>query len=397
MNFLLLPKWTLWLKSFSRRNSYLIYTVYHLFYFRLSANCPQCEKGNINPSAPLVIMGLCLSCPLDNSNITYQWYLYHVGDSELSREEECPKPNSRMRDSVPGSTQKPLLTLTLTNSQMPITRRFKGTTTQQPTSEEETSHTTKPTDIPISWARFSHGSICENPNLSLGPTTSPPPRNATRHPGGLGGHGSGSGGGFGPGIGRGSGSGRGTGSGTGSSSGGKKPSFGGKKTTKIPTTQAYLNVTTVAPMTDNGGDDDGSGGGDGGGDSANKLEPTYPPSSSAGGGDSANKLDPTYRPPSPKHSTSIIGLQRRRLTLREKQTTTGLKRLNFVLLGKFLQGGHSYMVSFKVFDGNKQGKASVFFNTSSTPKCGMCRVTPAVGHALETSFQLTCSDWRVSG
>lgn len=352
--------------------------IYHLFYFRLSANCPQCEKGNINPSAPLVIMGLCLSCPLENSNITYQWYLYHVGDSELSREEECPKPISGMLDSVPGSTQKPLLTLTPTNSQMPITRRFKGTTAQQPTSEKETSHTTKPTDIPISWARFSHGSICENPNLSLDSTTSPPPRHVTRHPGGVGGYGSGSGVGSGPGKGRGSGSGTGTGSGTGSSSGVKGPRFRVRKTTKIPTTQAHLNVTTVAPVTDNGGDDDGSGVGD-------------------GDGDSANKLDPTYRPPSARHSTSIIGLQRRRLTLREKQTTTGLKRLNFVLLGKFLQGGHSYMVSFKVFDGNQQGKASVFFNTSSTPKCGMCRVTPAVGHALETSFQLTCSDWRVSG
>ena len=346
-----------------------LFSTFHLFYFRLSANCPQCEKGNINPSAPLVITGLCLSCPLDNSNIKYQWQLYHVGDSELSREEECPKPNRGILDSVPSSSQKPLPTVTPTNSQIPTTRRFKGTTAQQPTSEKETSHTTKPTDIPISRARFSHGSTCKNPNLSLGPTTSPP--HPTKRPGGWGGSGSGSGGGHG------SGSGRGSGSGTGSSSG-KKPDFSRgvkKQTTKIPTTQAHLNVTTVAPTTDDSNGDGGSG----------------------GGGEIEDVLDPRYRPPSAKYSSSIIRLQRRRLTLREKQTTTGLKRLNFVLLGKFLQGGHSYMVSFKVFDGNKTGKASVFFNTSSTPKCGRCRVTPAVGHALETSFQLACSNWGVSG
>lgn len=355
-----------------------LFNTFHLFYFRLSANCPQCEKGNINPSAPLVITGLCLSCPLDNSNIKYQWQLYHVGDSELSREEECPKPNRGILDSVPSSSQKPLPTVTPTNSQMPTTRRFKGTTAQQPTSEKETSHTTKPTDIPISWARFSHGSTCKYPNLSLGPTTSPP----RKHKGGVGGSGSGSGGGHGSGPGHGSGSGSGSGGGAGSSSGIKPPVYGEgakKQTTKIPTTQADLNVTTVAPVTTDSNGDGGSGGGGG------------------GGGEIDDVYDPRYRPPSAKFSSSIIRLQRRRLTLREKQTTTGLKRLNFVLLGKFLQGGHSYMVSFKVFDGNKKGKASVFFNTSSTPKCGRCRVTPAVGHALETSFQLACSNWRVSG
>ena len=362
MNLLFLSKWILPLKCLSIRK---VSFPYHLF-IRLSANCPQCEKGNINPSAPLVITGLCLSCPSDNSNIAYQWRLYHVGDSQLSSEEECPQAHGGILDSEPSSTQKPFPTFTPTDSHIPTTRRFEGTTAPQPTSNKGRSHTTKPTDTPISRARFYRGSICQDPNQILDTTT--PPRHSIKHPRwpAPGGSGSGSGGGIGSGSGRGSGSG---------SSSGVKPSYGvgiKKQTTKIPTTQTHLNVTTVAPVT---GDDKGGGG---------------------GGYDVDDVYDPRYRPPSARHSSSIIRLQRRHLALTEKQTTTGLKRLNFVLLGKSLNGGHSYMVSFNVFDGKKEGKASVFFNTSNTPKCSMCRVAPAVGLALETSFQLTCSNWRVS-
>ncbi|KAJ7375343.1 detection of nodal flow [Desmophyllum pertusum] len=83
----------------------------------------------------------------------------------------------------------------------------------------------------------------------------------------------------------------------------------------------------------------------------------------------------------------------------EKQTTTGLKSQNFVLLDKFLRGGHTYMVAFNVLDGitGQRGKASVYFNTSKVPECGLCTITPSVGVALVTTFQLTCSKWTPLG
>ena len=54
------------------------------------------------------------------------------------------------------------------------------------------------------------------------------------------------------------------------------------------------------------------------------------------------------------------------------------------------------MVAFKVSDvtTGQKGKATVYFNTSGIPECGVCRVTPSGGVAMETTFQLTCSKWR---
>lgn len=332
----------------------------------------------------MVITGFCLSCPLINSNVTYKWRLYHVGDTKLLKEEDCPLTEPLLDDSSVNlnsgfqSTRKTLPTFPPTNSPMPATTRYEVTPTQQLTSKKEINYTTKPTATTFSRARFSSGLICQDPDQILGPTTSPPRKHPV-WPGGGPGSGSGSGGGTGHGSGSGtgrgsgSGSGSGTGSGTGSSSG--APNFQQKtsqqKTTKIPPTQAHLNSTTVAPTTD---DDD----------------PVVPPLETM--------LSPTYMPPSAKYLSSIISLDRRQLKLSAKQTTTGLGRQNFVLQGTFLRGGHTYMVSFKVFDGNtgQQGKASVFFNTSHILKCGVCSVTPDIGVAMETSFQLTCSRWLVS-
>ena len=79
-------------------------------------------------------------------------------------------------------------------------------------------------------------------------------------------------------------------------------------------------------------------------------------------------------------------------------TATGLKSQNFVLLDKYqyFVGGRTYMVAFKVSDGRtrQKGKATVYFNTSDIPECGVCTVTPSAGVAMETTFQLTCSKWR---
>lgn len=97
------------------------------------------------------------------------------------------------------------------------------------------------------------------------------------------------------------------------------------------------------------------------------------------------------------HSGSIITLKRHKLKLLETNTATGLRSQNFVLLDKYkyFTGGRTYMVAFRVSDGRtlQQGKATVYFNTSHIPECGVCTVTPSVGVAMETMFQLTCSKW----
>ena len=367
-------------------------------FFRLSANCLQCDKGHINPSVPLVITGLCLSCPLDNTNIAYKWKLYHVGNSKfkLLDEEECrptsptgSDENSGMPNSGIKSTRKPSPTVPPSKSQTAANNRVVGTVFQRPTNNAVTTRMTKPSSTPMFQARFANGNNCRNPNQILGPTSSPPLKSSTRRPGfhrppfgsgsgsgggggGGGGGGSGIGSGGGMGTGTGNGTGHGTASGTGSGSG-VSPDFGvaARNKSKVSTTRSHQNFTTVTPTTDDDDDDD---------DDDDEF---------------GNIYDPKYTPASAKHSTSIVRVRRNEMRVPEKQTTTGLKSQNFVLLDKFLRGGHTYMVAFNVLDGitGQRGKASVYFNTSKVPECGLCTITPSVGVALVTTFQLTCSKW----
>ncbi|KAJ7375344.1 hypothetical protein OS493_002095 [Desmophyllum pertusum] len=158
----------------------------------LSANCLQCDKGHINPSVPLVITGLCLSCPLDNTNIAYKWKLYHVGNSKfkLLDEEECrptsptgSDENSGMPNSGIKSTRKPSPIVPPSKSQTAANNRVVGTVFQRPTNNAVTTRMTKPSSTPMFQARFANGNNCRNPNQILGPTSSPPLKSSTRRPG----------------------------------------------------------------------------------------------------------------------------------------------------------------------------------------------------------------------
>lgn len=344
---------------------------------------------------------------MDNANIKYKWQLFHVGDikEEKWEEEECQAgpidsaPSSGMPNPGVNSTHKPSPILPPSQSQTTAANNLVvGTTLQSPTNGPVNSQTVKPTNAQQNHVKFAKGRICRDPDQILGPTSRPSVRHSTRRPGfpgSGGGSGSGAGGGFshGKGSGRGSGGGWGTGagqrtgSGTGTGTGsGVVPPFGAgaKNESKVPTTAAQQNFTTVAPVTnDNDNDNDNDKDKDKDKDKDDDSDPLD------------DIRDPTYVPPSAKHTTSIIRLKPREMRLPEEQTTTGLKSQNFVLLGKFLKGGRTYMVSFKVFEGktSRQGKATVYFNTSVIPECGVCTVTPSTGVALETTFQLICSNW----
>ncbi|KAL9967893.1 hypothetical protein ACROYT_G026199, partial [Oculina patagonica] len=373
----------------------------------LSANCPQCDKGLINPSVPLVITGLCLSCPLENANIKYKWQLFHVGDVKDKKweVEECQAgqidsaPSSGMPNSGVRSTHAPSPTLPPSQSQTTAASNLVvGTTLHHPTNGPVNSQTVKPTNAQQNHVKFAKGRICRDPDQILGPTSRPPVRHSTRRPpvfpGSGGGSGSGAGGGFGHGrgSGRGSGGGWGTGAGQGTGTGtgtgsGVDPDFGAgaKNESKVSTTASQQNFTTAAPVTDdNDNDNDKDKDKDDDDDDDDGPPDLY---------------NPTYVPASAKHSASIIRLKPREMRLPEKHTTTGLKSQNFVLLGKFLKGGRTYMVSFKVSDGKtgRQGKATVYFNTSVIPECGVCTIGPSEGVALETTFQLMCSKWTPVG
>ena len=200
---------------------------------RLSANCPQCDKGLINPSVPLVITGLCFTCPLDNTNITYTWEIFHVvvGDSNLIAKEECkPAPedsdqNSGMLNSDVSSTSKPPPTTQPLKSHTTHTQLIVGRAVKRPTNRPVTTRTIKATNPANLRVQFASGSICRDSDHILGPTSGPSSKSSTkrRHPGsGSGSGGSGSGGGHGRGRGSGAfatGRGTGTGSGTGRGSG----------------------------------------------------------------------------------------------------------------------------------------------------------------------------------
>lgn len=323
---------------------------------------------------------------MGHANITFEWQLFHIGDvkEEKWEEEECQAgiidddQNNVMPTSSVRGTHKPSPRLPATQSQTTASKLAAGTKFQTPTNHPVIAQTVRPTTAQGNYVKFANGRICRDPNEILRPTSRPPVRHS-RFPGSGGGSGSGANGGFGHGAGSSRGSGRGSGSGAaqGSGSGTKRGSGSGSEVvpdygaghrnrSKVSTTTSQQNFTTLAPVTDNDV----------------KGEPP-------------DLTSPTYVPPSAVHSSSIITLKRREMRLPERQTTTGIKSQNLVLLGKFLKGGHTYMVSFRVFDANtgQKGKATVYFNTSDIPECGVCTVTPTVGVALETMFQLTCSKW----
>ena len=56
------------------------------------------------------------------------------------------------------------------------------------------------------------------------------------------------------------------------------------------------------------------------------------------------------------------------------------------------------MISLEVSDksNGRRGTELVFFSTSSVPECSKCIVTPGLGIALETIFELNCSYWDAS-
>ena len=171
---------------------------------RLSASCPQCDKGLINPSVPLVITGLCLTCPLDDAKITYTWEIFHVDvgdDSELVAKEEC-KPvlrdsdqSSGMLDSDVSSTNKPSPTIPPIQSHTTAKQLIVGTTLPRTTNRPVTSRTAKASNTQSSRVKFASGSICRDSDQILGPTSGPASRSSTRRSHSGSGSGGGSGGG----------------------------------------------------------------------------------------------------------------------------------------------------------------------------------------------------------
>lgn len=274
-------------------------------FFRLSTNCPQCHKRFINPSSPLIITGLCLSC--QHSNISYEWKLFHLGESKLQNDEKC-KANLPVSSGMT-STQSPFSTLTSATTQF-----------TEPEAVQERL---------LSWAKFSSGDICENPDVMMSPTID------------FSNAGSGGGGG---------------------SSG--RMSGGITKTTKRPAI-----TSTKAPTTY-------------GDDSRSPYENIYDP-----------KRVPWNAKKYPKFNARtplFIGLP-------SSQTSTGTKHPNLVLLGNYLPARRAFMVAFVVTDQNdgRQGIARIYIETNTIHDCGFCQVTPGLGSALDTPFEINCKDWFV--
>ena len=280
-----------------------------VLFFRLSTNCPQCVKGPINPSSPLIITGLCLSC--QHSNVSYEWKLFHLGESKLQNDEEC-------KASLPVSTGR-------TSTQSPISTLAFSTTQIPPTTGPQAGYETK--SLQLTYAKFSSGDICENPGKMMRPNLVP-----SRRPHDLG-----------------------------SSGGGD--SGGNKKTTKSP-------VSVKANTTDGAASDNDN----------SEYEDIY---------------DPLTVPRSAKKYPNFKARTPSFIELPSSQTSTGTKHPNLVLLGNYLPAGREFMVAFVVTDQNngRKGIARIYINTNTIHDCGICQVTPRLGTALDTPFEINCTDW----
>ena len=298
-----------------------------LLFHRLSLNCIQCEKGHINPSQSLVIRGSCLSCSLDNPQITYRWKLYEVDSFVEGNTWECPSDDHRGR---------------VTPSTMPVT-------------DSKSPSVWKISD---SYVKFTFGPCLVSKFEKSGGNKS----------------------------GLASGSGDGTGNEIKYSSV-KEPLKGNE---------------TSAIKADDSGDDDDDEVNDYDDDSSSYSLSTLPTPLSMTDANSVNKPiittdTPSFNKPNKPINPSMLWSRRRELSHLEKQTTTGIRNQNLVLLGKFLKGGQTYLATFDVRDleTKQKGLASIIFQTSVSLKCGVCQITPAVGFSLQTTFQLVCSNWKV--
>lgn len=236
-----------------------------------------------------------------------------MGESKLQKDEEC-------KANLPLSTQSSFSTLAFSTTQIPPATR--------PRAVHET------TSFQLTFAKFSSGDICENPNKTMSPNvvlSFPPHHNL------------------------------------GSSGGGGSDE--NKKTTKrpVPTTP---NTTDGAASDDDKNDDDGDS------EYENIYDPMTVPSSA--------KKYPNF-----KARTPVF------IELPSSQTSTGTKHPNLVLLGNYLPAGEEFMVAFVVTDQNngRKGIARIYINTNTIHDCGICRVTPGLGTALDTPFEINCTGW----
>ena len=358
-------------------------------WFRLSAECAQCDQGIISASEELVVSGFCQSCPVSDSSITYQWRLYRVGGKNPSGAYECPaldqsplKKSERKSSAVnaqPTSATRPFPSPHRTYDKPPLI--------PIPTGNPAISQPTNPSFTSKSQGRISRGRICRDPEQLLAPTEYPSGGMPTRRPWPPGsGIGSGSGCASGVGVATGSGSGSGSGgfprgSGSGSASGHAPswpvipPGTGTGPATGHDPENIYQGKVNNGTLTTNS--------------PSTNFTTDHPVLSSK---DPESVLDPRYVSPLAKKSGSIIGLRRHELKFPVHQTTTGRHRKNLVLKGKFLEGGNVYMLAISVFDRSTdlKGMASVVFKTNRNPHCETCTVTPSVGVTTKNAFQLSC-------
>ena len=262
-----------------------------------------------------------------------------MGKSKLQKDEEC-KANLLVSTGRT-STQSPISTLAFSTTQIP------------PTTRPQAGH--KPRSFQLTYAKFSSGDICEDPDEMMRPNLVPSPR-----PHNLG-----------------------------SSGGGD--SGGNKKTTKRP-------VSTKANTTDGAArhDDDDS-----------KYDGIYDPligrTNTTDGAASGDDDDPEYDdiydpltvPRSAKKYPNFKAGSPSFIELPSSQTSTGTKHPNLVLLGNYLPAGREFMVAFVVTDQNngRKGIARIYINTNTIYNCGICQVTPDQGNALDTPFKITCTGW----
>ena len=235
-----------------------------------------------------------------------------MGKSKLQNDKEC-KANLLVNTGRT-STQSPISTLTFSTTQIP------------PTTRPQAGR--KPTSFQLTYAKFSSGNICEDPDEMMSPNLVP-----SRRPDNLG-------------------------------SGGGGGSDDNKKTTKSP-------VSTKANTID-GADSDGD------------EDPEH-----------ENIFDASTVPRSAKKYSIFKAGTPSFIELPSSQTSTGTKHPNLVLLGNYLPAGREFMVAFVVTDHNngRKGIARIYIKTNTIHDCGICQVTPDLGTALDTPFEITCTDW----
>ena len=315
----------------------MLYLLIFFFFscISLSLNCPQCQRGDVNPSNHLTLTGICHTCQKGHP-ISYSWELYYV-ESTLSlippnalKVITCSDPSGKSWN------EGYVMYNNQTISQLP------------PTTRPRTTIMPLPGDTATGTMKIVRKCKVMGVNTTLTPATQP----SRRHP-------------FFPqggsfagtrdissrfGTGRGTGA-SGSGSGTGFGSGFKNWQCGSGSASRTESGRGSTPGLGIMRFPANGS---AHGSGNSNGSGCRPTNGSAPDTTPTENSKQSGVFDGDFIPKSSQNTHSVLRFPKRKMRLLDSRTITGTRKTNLILQPLTLPPGQQFGLVFKVNDAQKQ-------------------------------------------